>query len=106
MKKVNSSDPNKLDDGFGNAWSKCELGTDCGLQIVRPGKTQCWCDEIVYLHDRFGYDDIERPGWAGEGWYFWDIDRNACYGPHSTETNAKYEYFKYLKTLDNEHTNN
>jgi hypothetical protein len=28
MTKANSSDPNKLDDGFGNVWSKCERGDD------------------------------------------------------------------------------
>lgn len=32
-----------LDDGFGNQWHKCEK-PDCGLEIVRPGKVQCWCD--------------------------------------------------------------
>ncbi len=33
-----------LDDGFGNQWKKCER-SDCGLEIVRPGKVQCGvCD--------------------------------------------------------------
>lgn len=32
-----------VDDGFGNEWSKCAR-PECGLEVVRPGKTQCWCD--------------------------------------------------------------
>ena len=32
-----------IEDGFGNSWCKCEK-PDCGLEIVRPGKVQCWCD--------------------------------------------------------------
>jgi len=33
-----------LDDGFGNTWLMCDR-VNCGLQIVRPGKVQCWCDD-------------------------------------------------------------
>lgn len=29
-----------LDDGFGNIWHKCER-SDCGMEVVRPGKVQC-----------------------------------------------------------------
>lgn len=36
--------PSLLDDGFGNQWQKCGH-KGCGLEIVRPGKVQCWCDE-------------------------------------------------------------
>jgi len=32
-----------IDDGFGNEWELCAR-PDCGLEIVRPGKVQCWCD--------------------------------------------------------------
>lgn len=32
-----------LDDGFGNEWPLCGR-PNCGLEIVRPGKVQCWCD--------------------------------------------------------------
>ena len=32
-----------IDDGFGNSWGLCER-PDCGLEVVRPGKVQCWCD--------------------------------------------------------------
>ncbi len=32
-----------LDDGFGNRWQKC--GPDCRMQIVRPGKVQCDCEQ-------------------------------------------------------------
>jgi len=34
-----------LDDGFGNCWEKCNK-EDCGLEVVRPGKVQCWCDSL------------------------------------------------------------
>lgn len=37
-----------VEDGFGSAWS-CHNETrttrPCGLQVVRPGKVQCWCDD-------------------------------------------------------------
>lgn len=36
MSKANSKDPNRLDDGFGNIWYKCNLNENCGLHIVRP----------------------------------------------------------------------
>ena len=29
-----------IEDGFGNVWTKCGKA-DCGLHVVRPGKTQC-----------------------------------------------------------------
>lgn len=32
-----------ISDGFGNSWSRCKLGGDCGLHIVRPGEADCWC---------------------------------------------------------------
>lgn len=32
-----------ISDGYGNAWRKC--GVDCDLQVVRPGKVQCSCDD-------------------------------------------------------------
>lgn len=103
MRKVNLKESNKLDDGFGNVWHKCELKSDCGLEIVRPGKSQCWCDSIEMLY----YDDnVERFGWAGEGWYFWNETRNICYGPYSNEIYARQQYLKYLKLLDNEHPDN
>jgi hypothetical protein len=103
MNKENSKDPNKLDDGFGNVWFKCELGSDCGLQIVRPGKSQCWCDSIEQLYHEY---DLERFGWAGDGWYFWNETRNICYGPYSSQEYAKRQFLKYLKLLDNEHSDN
>jgi hypothetical protein len=36
---------NEIEDGFGNCWVKCDK-SDCGLEVVRPGKVQCWCDSI------------------------------------------------------------
>jgi hypothetical protein len=107
MNKANSSNPNRLDDGFGNVWSKCELGSDCGLQIVRPGKTQCRCDSIQMLYVENAEIDnyLKRGGWAGDGWYFWKETMNLC-GPYSSRESAKNKLLKYLKTLDNEHSNN
>lgn len=33
-------------DGFGNEWQKCDK-KDCKLHVVRPGKVQCWCDDVL-----------------------------------------------------------
>ena len=43
---------NDICDGFGNSWSRCKLGRDCGLHVVRPGKTQCWCHDQAESRDR------------------------------------------------------
>lgn len=67
------------------------------------GKSQCWCDSIERLYDEF---DLERFGWAGDGWYFWNDNRNICYGPYSSEETAKRQFLKHLKLLDNEHSDN
>lgn len=32
-----------IEDGFGSIWVMCDRD-DCGLEVVRPGKCQCWCD--------------------------------------------------------------
>ena len=40
---IEDAESGTLDDGFGNCWVKCER-PDCGLEIVRPGKVQCYCD--------------------------------------------------------------
>ena len=41
-------DGRTVEDGFGGEWIMCERA-DCGLEVVRPGKVQCWCDagEVV-----------------------------------------------------------
>jgi hypothetical protein len=33
-----------MGDGHGNAWAICDR-VNCGIELVRPGKVQCWCDE-------------------------------------------------------------
>ena len=43
---------NDICDGFGNSWSRCKLGADCGLHVVRPGKIQCWCQDQAESRDR------------------------------------------------------
>lgn len=42
-------------DGFGSEWSKCSK-PDCGLHVVRPGKTQCWCDDVVDNQETLEYN--------------------------------------------------
>jgi hypothetical protein len=32
-----------VSDGY-QEWQLCDR-KDCGLHVVRPGRTQCWCDE-------------------------------------------------------------
>ena len=43
---------NEISDGCGNSWSRCKLGADCGLHVVRPGKAQCWCKDEAESRDR------------------------------------------------------
>lgn len=43
---------NWIDDGCGNSWSRCKLGADCGLHIVRSGKAKCWCQDEAESRDR------------------------------------------------------
>lgn len=45
-----------VDDGFGNKWSRCKK--DCALEIVRPGKVQCECDNLC---DRCGEEVTYHP---------------------------------------------
>lgn len=54
MAKATKMD-NTIDDGFGNVWELCDR-PNCGLEIVRPGKTQCWCDYKggAYYKDQSG----------------------------------------------------
>ena len=88
-----------LDDGFGNQWHKCELGKDCGLEIVRPGKTQCWCDTWIQWIDNFSPVDSNR-GFTTAGFYFWDEVGTFCYGPYESHKEAKAKLLEYLKTLE------
>jgi len=32
-------------DGFGNSWTRCKLGADCGLKVINAGKARCWCQD-------------------------------------------------------------
>jgi len=36
---------NDICDGFGNSWSRCKLGADCGLKVIEAGKARCWCQD-------------------------------------------------------------
>lgn len=38
-----SDEQETVEDGFGGIWKMCDR-VNCGLQVVRPGKVQCWCD--------------------------------------------------------------
>jgi hypothetical protein len=39
-----------ISDGFVNSWPLCK--PDCQLQVVRPGKVQCECEDEA---DRYGH---------------------------------------------------
>ena len=45
---------NDISDGCGNSWSRCKLGADCGLHVVRPGEATCWCYTAEDSRDRVG----------------------------------------------------
>jgi hypothetical protein len=47
MDKSPYTNTNTIEDGFGSCWKRCALGDLCGLHVVRPGKVQCACDDIV-----------------------------------------------------------
>lgn len=53
-----------IDDGFGNEWDLCKR-ENCGLQVVRPGKVQCWCYGV--LDPETGYSDGPGPLWELPG---------------------------------------
>lgn len=93
-----------IDDGFGNVWHKCKLAEHCGLEIVRPGKTQCWCERHVQWIGNFSPIDETR-GFKGEGWYFWHEIDFYCYGPYKSDIEAKTKLIEYFKRLKNEHFN-
>lgn len=56
-----------IDDGFGGVWVLCERDDrPCGLEVVRPGKTQCWCD------------DEDAEGNCIHSWQVWDKTGRHC----------------------------
>ena len=103
MNKDNSKKPKDIvSDGFGSSWAKCEMGEHCGLEVVRPGKCQCWCDSATaFLYeDNFECKDAARAaGWGGIGWYFWGEGKVLCYGPYRTELQSKQDYLRYLNSI-------
>lgn len=45
-RKANGAEPTAtISDGFGSEWVLCNRAGGCGLEVVRPGKVQCWCDD-------------------------------------------------------------
>lgn len=36
-----------IEDVDGGGWFRCD-DENCGLELVRPGKVQCWCDDSEY----------------------------------------------------------
>lgn len=38
-----AEDNSMVGDGFGSQWAKC--GPGCDLEVVRPGKVQCSCED-------------------------------------------------------------
>lgn len=49
-----------IEDGFGGAWSKCLLGDECSLQVVRPGKVQC---NAYRVEGEFGTELVDPCVW-------------------------------------------
>jgi len=43
---------NDICDGFGNSWSRCKLGADCGLKVIEAGKARCWCQDQEASRDK------------------------------------------------------
>ena len=36
---------NWIDDGHGNKGHRCNLGPDCGLNVIEAGSYRCWCQD-------------------------------------------------------------
>jgi hypothetical protein len=53
-------DDDIVDDGYGNRWQKCLLGSKCSLQIVRPGKVQC---DSYQVDGEFGPEWVDPCVW-------------------------------------------
>lgn len=53
-----TDDQRFLEDGFGNHWAKCDK--HCRMQIVRPGKTQCECEEMTPAEMLRKIDSLEQ----------------------------------------------
>lgn len=56
----------EIEDGFGNIWLRCSRGVNCGLDVVRPGKVQCWCEDGSTEPPNYDIDESDlippRPG--------------------------------------------
>jgi len=46
---ITEDDFGTVEDGFGNCWFRCKA--DCGLEVMRPGKVQCYCDSQTGAED-------------------------------------------------------
>lgn len=55
---MSMNDYGQIDDGFGSVWPRCK--PDCQLEIVRPGKVQCECDDEGSPED----DEAGMPAFA------------------------------------------
>lgn len=60
----------EIDDGFGSVWLKCH--PNCGMEVVRPGKAQCWCDPFNDVKHRIlDIGDDRKRDQAISRWYHW-----------------------------------
>lgn len=50
----------EIEDGFGSSWTQCEMLDKCGLHVVRPGKVQCWCEDMNKENYLAQLDEITR----------------------------------------------
>ncbi len=51
---------------------------------------------IEYLRN----DGMNRQGYSGRGWYFWDETHVYCYGPYFTKEEANEKLGDYLRLKD------
>jgi hypothetical protein len=54
---------------------------------------------LEYL-EKGDFEDAEKRGWHGAGWYFWDeADGQYCYGPFVTKALAESAMNEYYDSL-------
>jgi hypothetical protein len=85
---VDPDDDEYVSDGHGNEWAKC--GPDCDMEVVRPGKVQCTCQE-QYVEPELTSEAESNPwGFDLDISYYdlWHVRRKGC------ETNAKGFYLQ------------
>jgi len=103
-----------IEDGHGHSCTKCER-SDCGLEYIKPGKTQCWCDNICECGNEieyFGFEDSPFEKMSGsicikcqsahskikDGWKRRPNIHLEC---QKKELLGNYEFFEGRENIDN-----